>query len=49
MWVVATGRDCLADYLSEVSEILNGAYTENESREKFFALFRKYGIQIPNF
>ena len=49
LWVVATGRDSLADYLSAVSEILNGEYSENKSREKFFKLFKEYGITIPNF
>ena len=49
IWVVATGRDSLANYLSDVSDILNGGYSESESREKFFKLFREYGITIPGF
>ena len=49
IWVVATGRDSLANYLSDVSNILNGAYSETETREKFFKLFKEYGITIPDF
>ena len=49
MWVVATGRDSLANYLNEVSNILLSDYSEAEAREKFLKLFQEYGITIPDF
>ena len=49
MWVVATGRDNLADYLEQVSLILKGNYSEEESRQRFYKLFKKYEITIPGF
>ncbi|PIQ42520.1 MAG: hypothetical protein COV52_10350 [Gammaproteobacteria bacterium CG11_big_fil_rev_8_21_14_0_20_46_22] len=49
MWVVASGKNSLADYLKGVAEILNGNDSEALAKERFLALFKRYGVTIPNF